>query len=205
MKNVIKLSVLAFIAIVVSLVGCESPGRLASKVEGDWSGTPIRFNRKMPVSGEMTPLFHFERSGSRSGGTMTVSADVAVMMPVNAPIDSAGVAAVSATASGIATVTGVWEADDDNDIDLVFDLSTLTITLNPLVEFELADMWSANDVPVAHRVSDAVQKTFAKQMKRAVTQTLRDMDKLKDIKFVNSDSLMVCKFAGSKQMLHRID
>ena len=193
MTNSVRFSLIAVVAALAALAGCETPGRLAKNVEGDWSGTPVRFDKKIPVNGEFTPVFSFVRASNRAGGEMTLSARLSVMMPVNAPIDSIGTTAVSATAAGLATVRGTWEADGDDDIDLAFDLSTLVINMDPEVEFELANVWASGDVPTQRTVSEAVKKSFVKQMRDAMTSALHD-----------KGTKMTCKFADVRQTLNRV-
>lgn len=204
MTNSVRFSLIAVVAALAALAGCETPGRLAKNVEGDWSGTPVRFDKKIPVNGEFTPVFSFVRASNRAGGEMTLSARLSVMMPVNAPIDSIGTTAVSATAAGLATVRGTWEADGDDDIDLAFDLSTLVINMDPEVEFELANVWASGDAPTQRTVSEAVKKSFVKQMRDAMTSALHEMDDIDDIKFIDKGTKMTCKFADVRQTLNRV-
>lgn len=203
MKNFAKLTLITAFAAFFAVAGCETSGRLAKKIDGDWSGTPVKFNKKMPVNGEFTPVFSFTKT-SGAGGDVTLSAQMAVMIPVNAPIDSLGTTAVSATASGVATVRGTWLADDGDDIDLAWDLSTLVVNMDPDVEFELANVWTSTDVPTTRTVSDAVKKNFVRQMTDGMTAALKEIDDIDDIKFVESDTRLNCKFADMRQTLRRV-
>lgn len=202
MKKNIAIAALALLAGVVGLTSCRNASSLAKEINGDWSGTPVRFAKKTMVDGSFTPVFRFEQNGSQAGGNLELSAQISVTLPVNAPIDSAGTTAVSATAAGLATVRGSWVATDDDEVKLTFDMATLNIDIDPDVQFELADIWTSTDVPTVRTVSDAVTRTFLKEMNLGMTTALQKMDELDDIKI--QDNLMKCEFLDSHQTLNRV-
>lgn len=193
------------IAVMLALVGgtaltaCNGAASLGRKVEGEWSGSTMRVDRKLADEMTMTPTFRFAK-----GGELTMVAQLGVMMPVNSPIDSLGTSAVSATAAGMATVRGTWRATDDDDIDLTFDMSTLDITMDPDVEFELANVWTASDVPTTRTVSEPVRRAFVKQMTEGMTSTLSKLNELDDVRIDKSGKLMTAKFLKTKQTLSRV-
>lgn len=193
------------IAVMLALVGgtaltaCNGAASLGRKVEGEWSGSTMRVDRKLADEMTMTPTFRFAK-----GGELTMVAQLGVMMPVNSPIDSLGTSAVSATAAGMATVRGTWRATDDDDIDLTFDMSTLDITMDPDVEFELANVWTASDVPTTRTVSEPVRRAFVKQMTEGMTSTLSKLDEFDDVRIDKSGKLMTAKFLKTKQTLSRV-
>lgn len=200
--SLMKSSLIALAGCLVALAGCQTASSLSKKVEGDWSGTPIRFDKKTEVDGTFTPVFRFERRGNSPGGDFTLSARVSVTMPVNAPIDSLGTSAVSATAAGLATVSGTWHASDIDEIDLTYDMSTMVVNMDPDVTFELANIWTSADTPTVRTVPDAVKKAFVKQMTDAMTYTLRKLDDLDDVSI--KENLMSCEFLKQDHTLNRV-
>lgn len=202
-KIMMKVAVIAALGAATALTACDGKASLAKKIEGEWSGAPMRVDRKLADEMTMTPTFRFERQGSATAGELTMLAQVSVMMPVNAPIDSAGTSAVSATAAGLATVRGTWCATDDDDIDLSFDMSTVDVTMDPDVEFELANIWASADVPTTRTVAEPVRRAFVKQMTDGFKATLSKLDELDDIRFQQPENQLTCKFLKSKQILHR--
>lgn len=202
MQTTYKLSLIMLIAGLATLAGCKTATSLAKEIDGDWSGTPMRMDKKVVSDGTFTPVFRFVRSRSQAGGDFEMSAQLSVMMPVNAPIDSTGTSAVSATAAGIATVRGVWQADDEDEIKLTFDMSTLVINMDPDVEFELANIWTSSDVPSTRTVAEPVRRAFVKQMTDGISAACRQLDDIDDIHI--RDNVMTCKYLGSRQTLTRI-
>lgn len=202
-KLLLKLSCVLALGTCAALTACDDASSLAKKIEGEWSGNAMRVDRKLADEMTMTPVFRFERQGSSSGGELTVVAQLSVMMPVNAPIDSLGTSAVSATAAGLASVRGSWRATDDDDIDLTFDMSTLDITMDPDVEFELANVWTASDTPTTRTVGERVRRAFVKQMTDGMTATLKRLDDIDDIHINKENNSLTCKFLKQKQTLTR--
>lgn len=198
----LKVAAIAVAGLFITLTGCETASRLAKNISGEWSGTPVRFSKKTDINGEFTPIFRFEQNGNTKGGDFTLSAQLSVMLPVNAPIDSLGTDAISATAAGIATVRGTWIASDDDEIKLRFDMSTLVVNMDPDIQFELANIWTSTDTPTERTASDAVRKAFTKQMTDGMTYSLGRLDELDDIHI--KENLMTAKFLGQKQTLSRI-
>lgn len=193
---------IALVVGIASLVGCKTSGRLAQEIEGDWSGTPIQFNKKLMINGSYTPVVRFERNGEQAGGAVEFSAQLSVTMPVNAPIDSAGTTAVSATAAGLATVRGRWEVHDADEVKLTFDMSTLVVDMDPDVQFELANIWTSGDAPLTQRVSDAATKAFVKQMTEGITAELEKLDEIDDIRI--KENLMRCEFLDKERTFNRV-
>ncbi len=198
-KTMLKIAVMLALVGGTALTACNGAASLGRKVEGEWSGSTMRVDRKLADEMTMTPTFRFAK-----GGELTMVAQLGVMMPVNSPIDSLGTSAVSATAAGMATVRGTWRATDDDDIDLTFDMSTLDITMDPDVEFELANVWTASDVPTTRTVSEPVRRAFVKQMTEGMTSTLSKLDEFDDVRIDKSGKLMTAKFLKTKQTLSRV-
>lgn len=197
-----KFALIGVVGMILTVAGCQTASSLAKDVEGDWSGNTVRFSKKSDINGDFTPTFRFSRQGNSKGGALELMAQLSVMMPVNAPIDSAGTSAVSATAAGMATVRGTWFASDDDEIDLRFDMSTLVVNMDPDVQFELANIWTSTDTPTERTVPEAVKKAFVKQMTDAMTYTLQRLDELDDVHV--KDNLMTAKFLGQRQTMSRI-
>lgn len=202
MSNALKFSTMILIVAVASFMGCTTSSDLAERVTGQWSGTTMEFKKKTMINGSFTPTFRFDRTESQSGGAVSMTAMVSVTMPVDAPIDTLGTTAVSATASGLATVSGTWEAEDGDEVKLHFDMSTLVVDVDPDVNFELANVWTSTDVPTERTVPAAVYKSFEKQMTEGLTSSLKRLDEIDDIQV--KDGLMTCKYLGKPQTLHRI-
>lgn len=191
------LSLLSVVAAVAFTTACESPTRLASKIEGTWSTSPQRFDKEIVGQGTYTPVFQFTRSDRRPEGSVVISAQLSVTMPVNAPVDSLGAAPVSATAAGLATISGIWTADDDDELKIALDPSTLDITMDPDVQFAIADVFTDYDTDSISKVSPQVMRAFAEEARRGMTDVISRINELDDIDF-QSDAMFTAKLNGTK-------
>ena len=181
---------------------CDSPSRLASKVEGAWSGTSQRFDKKVVGDGTYTPVYEFTRTDKRPSGNVTLSAQVSVTMPINSQVNAEGTAPVSATAAALATVSGYWTADDDDEIKIAFDASTLTITMDPDVQFAIADVYTNFDTDSVATVSAPVMKAFREQVRRGMDQVISKTREFDDIHFP-ADAIMTAKVGKTRQTFAR--
>lgn len=202
MSNTLKFSSMFIIVAVAAFIGCTTASDMARQVAGQWSGTTQQFEKKTMIDGSFTPTFRFDRVEGQNGGAMTMTAMVSVTMPVDAPVDSEGTTAVSATASGLATVSGTWNIDDVDEIEITYDMSTLVIDVDRDVTFEWANVWTSTDQPTERTVPEAAYKAFEKQMREGMTASLKKLDELDHIKC--EDGMMTCNYLGSRQTLHRI-
>lgn len=197
-KTSVVLTAMAVIATMLYVTACESPSRLASKIEGAWSGTSERFDKKVVGDGTYTPVYEFTRTENRPEGTVLLSAQVSVTMPINSQVNADGTAPVSATAAGLATVRGIWTADDDDEVKIAFDPSTLTVTMDPDVQFAIADVYTAFDTDSTATVTPQVMKAFREQVERGINDVVARVNEFDDIHF-NSDQMMTAKVGKTRR------
>lgn len=181
---------------------CDSSSRLASKIEGVWSGTSERFDKQIVGDGTYTPVYEFVRTDKKPDGSVTLSAQVSVTMPINSQVNAEGTAPVSATAAALATVSGTWFADDDDEIKIAFDPSTLTVTMDPDVQFAIADVYTSFDTDSVATVPAPVMKSFSEQVRRGMNDVISKVNEFDDIHF-NSDSMMSAKIAKTRRTFAR--
>lgn len=196
-KLSMAISVLSVAATVAFTTACESPTRLASRIEGTWSTSPQKFNKEVVGQGTYVPLLEFTRPDKRPEGSVTLTAQLSIIMPINAPVDSMGATPVSATAAGVATISGIWTADDDDEVKIALDPSTLDITMDPDVQFAIADVFTDYDTDSVAGVSHQVMRAFAEQARQGMTDVISHFNELDDIKFP-SDAMFTAKLNGTR-------
>lgn len=183
------------------LVSCgESPSRLASDIEGTWSGVPEQFRRQLMIDGQFTPAYQFVRnSDSKTSGVVTQTSQVAVILPFTTnATDSAGNTPVSVTASALATVTGVWSAVDDDDIMLSFDMNTLKIDVDPDAEYLYADPRLSTDIPRVQPIDGNVRSAVTALVKKGMTDVVGNIREIEDVKV--KDGMMRCEIGKHNKL-----
>ena len=201
-----KTSAILTAIVVVATLGyvtaCDSPSRLASQIAGAWSGTSVRFDKKTVSDGTYTPVYEFTRAGAANEGTVTMTAQVSVTLPINAQVNAEGAAPVSATAAAVATVNGVWHADDDDEIKIAFDPATLKVDVDPDVQFAVADVFTNFDTDESSTVAPQVLKAFSDQVTRGMNDVITRTHEFDDIHFT-SDDMMTAKIHKTRQTFVR--
>lgn len=198
-------AILTAIAVVATLgyvTACDSSSRLASKISGAWSGTSVRFDKHQVVDGTYTPIYEFSRTGNATEGTVTMTAQVAVTLPINSQVNAEGSAPVSATAAAVATVNGVWHADDEDEIKLAFDPATLTVDVDPDIQFAIANVMTNFDTDSTATVTPAVMKAFKDQVTRGMNDVITRTHEFDDIHFT-ADDMMTAKIHKTRQTFVR--
>lgn len=201
-KTSVVWTALAVAATMLYVTACDSPSHLASKIEGAWSGTSERFDKRIVGDGTYTPVYEFSRPDNRPDGTVSMTAQVSVTMPINSQVNAEGTAPVSATAAAVATVSGVWTATDEDEVKIAFDPSTLTVTMDPDVQFAIADVYTTFDTDSTATVSAQVMKAFREQVIRGMDEVISRVDEFDDIHF-NSDAMMTTKVGKTRRTFAR--
>ena len=201
-KTSVVLTSLVVAGTILFTTACESPSRLASKIEGIWSGSSERFDKQVVGDGTYTPVYEFSRSDNRPEGTVTLSAQVSITMPINSQVNAEGTAPVSATAAALATVSGYWIADDEDEVKIAFDASTLAITMDPDVQIAIADVYTAFDTDSVATVPAPVMKAFREQVNRGMNAVISRTHEFDDIRFP-ADAIMTAKVGKTRQTFAR--
>lgn len=196
------LTALVVVATLGYVTACDSPSRLASKIAGTWSGTSVRFDKKAVGDGTYTPVYEFTRAGASNEGSVTMTAQVSVTLPINSQINAEGTAPVSATAAAVATVSGVWHADDEDEIKIAFDPATLKVDVDPDIQFAIADVFTDFDTDSVATVTPRIMKAFSDQVSRGMNDVITQTHEFDDIHFT-SDNMMTAKIHKTRQTFVR--
>lgn len=155
MNKTLTLAVAGLCAL--GLASCNEEAKLASQVEGIWSGTTTQMNQGKKQKGgdasaitgatvnSVTPSFTFTPDESvKNGGKVIYSGVYSISQPVNSA--TVGVP-FKVTANVKTTASGTWQAVDDDEITVTFDATSVNTTLDPQsVAFSYAEL---TDKPVS--------------------------------------------------------
>lgn len=162
-------------AMTVAVSSCESPSRLASHIEGQWSGTTERITDTDFSYVTMTPAYEFVRNaeGDRTSGTVSLTAQIDVSMPADGfPVDSVGETPVSFSVAAVVTASGTWKAMDDDEIAVSFTPATVLSSIDSKAVCEFASPLMTTDkaqtVELPKAVIDAVDRQLTSTMRTYV-------------------------------------
>ena len=112
------------------ITSCDSKAKLAEAVQGEWTGNPEKVLDTGAASASMVRILEFTRGAADTEGSVTMSALITVenTMQHNDSI----VSPLQITASGTATITGVYQAKDDDDIAISLDATSMTVNVDPI-------------------------------------------------------------------------
>lgn len=193
-----KLVYLALGAMVsVGIVSCDKNAKLASEIEGVWSGNATviskdshkekQDNNAKPLGAKVnsiTPSFTFTPDASvKNGGKLTFSG----VYSVNQAVSSQSVdVPFEATANVRATGQGTWTAKDDDEIIVMMDASTISTTVDSasvaLGYAVLTDKPVAELESLKEQILPNITTSFSAEVKKNVTS----IHKLDDIKIKGS-------------------
>lgn len=188
MKKMIMMSV-ALAAASLLFSSCDNKEKLSKALNGVWAGAPEQITDTGAAKASMIRSFEFTPTGNSGEGnvTMTVFITVENTMPASDSI----VTPLTITATGSATLTGVYQATNDDEIKVNLDASLPTVDVDPdAVQLNynvLTDASASNvtalksgaEILVRQQVSHAAQKVFS------------DLTEIDDIKI--SRNLMSCE------------
>ena len=128
MKKIIMMSV-ALAAASLLFSSCDNKEKLSKALNGVWAGAPEQITDTGAAKASMIRSFEFTPTGNSGEGnvTMTVFITVENTMPASDSI----VTPLTITATGSATLTGVYQATDDDEIKVNLDASLPTVDVDP--------------------------------------------------------------------------
>ena len=126
-KILIALCCMGAMLTVVS--SCDSKGRLAEAVGGEWTGNPERLLDTGAASATMVRMMEFSPGEVATEGTITMTAIITVENTMQ--FNESAVTPLTITATGTATITGTYQVRDHDDILVGLDATSLSVSVDP--------------------------------------------------------------------------
>ncbi|MDE6644030.1 MAG: hypothetical protein K2K27_08025 [Muribaculaceae bacterium] len=187
MKKILRL--LPAIALVLMASSCNSDSKLAKDINGTWASSPERLTDNIGNSSSIIRILEFNKLPEKNGGTLTMSGLISVnsTVPQGDGIESP----ISYTASGVATIQGEWTVDDDDEIKIFLDGTTMKIDVDPdgvVLDYNVLTGTSTPD-------TTAIKPVLAGMVKKAISTGVEtkffNAKKIDDIKI--KDNIMSCE------------
>ncbi len=168
-----------------ALVSCNDNARLASEVQGTWTGTPENFTDNSVVTATILETFDFVSDGTviakgSHGGSVVIVGMITASTQVVA--DAGLVEPLSLTATAKSTISGTWTVIDDDEIALSLNLQSLAVDVDPSTLVVEGNVLTGNDTPKIDSIRPSVAATIGASMKRALENRYASFRHLDDVK-----------------------
>ena len=173
-------------------------------VIGTWTATPTRIdNISAACDASATFSISFTESENNAEcGDVLISAVIDANQPVEAEestLDQPYEVSVAATA----IISGKWsyEKDDDEDIVVTLDPTTLTVNVDPNGITFSNDVLTGTQHPMLDSLSNSTASAWKKSITKALGERLFQINKISDIKV--SNDIMSCEIRDRDYTLRR--
>lgn len=189
-KTILNIAVVA--AGMMSAFGfssCDSKQKLSEELSGVWTGQEETLTNTGAARASMVRMLQFTPTGSKGEGDFTMTAYITVnnTMPATDEI----VTPITITASGTATITGVYQAKDDDELILNLDASSLTIDVDPEAVELKYDVLTQQSAPEIETLKPAAEVLVNQQIEHSARSAFSNLTEIDDIKI--SNNLMSCE------------
>lgn len=197
-KNMKKISFLLSVSIasVLAFTSCNSRAKLAESIQGQWTGNPERVLDTGAASASAVRVLEFTAGSTPTEGSVTMSALITVenTMPFNDSIQTP----LTISAAGIATITGVYQAKDHDELLISLDATSLTTEVDPDGVQLNYNIVSGESGSSADKLKPAAVVLSRQQITRAAQSILSNISVIDDI-HVNGN-IMKCEI-GHKDIV----
>ncbi len=168
---------------------CDSRQKLSEEVQGIWAGAPEQLTSTGAARATMVRALEFTPTGDAGEGNVTLTAYITVenTMPANDSI----VTPMTITAAGTATITGLYQAKDDDDMLINLDDSSLSVTVDPEGVQLNYDILSGDSGSQLSTLRPAAVILASQQIEHAARNVFFNLSEIEDIKVNNN--IMECE------------
>lgn len=179
----------AMAALLPFMTACDSKAKLAEAVQGRWNGNPETVLDTGAASASMSRILEFTKGAADTEGSVTMTAMITVenTMQFNDSI----VAPLQITASGTATITGVYQAKDDDELTISLDATSMTVNVDPDAVQLNYNIQTENSAPMVEKLKPGAAILATQQINRAAQNAFSNISEIDDIKI--NGNIMRCE------------
>lgn len=198
MKKTLFLPI-AFTALLLS--GCNERQKLSEDLQGVWAGAPETLADTGAAKASMVRLMEFNPTGDNGEGSVTMTTFITVenVMPANDSI----VTPLTITASGTATISGIYQARDDDEITLSLDASSMTVNVDPQAVRLNYDVLDGESSSTLTHLKPAASVLATQQITHAAQRVFANLTEMDDIEI--KKDLMLCELHHKDLTFRRQD
>lgn len=181
-KVIIALCCMGAMLTVVS--SCDSKGRLAEAVKGEWTGNPERMLDTGAASATMVRMMEFSPGEVATEGTVTMTDIITVENTMQ--FNEAVVTPLTITATGTATITGTYQVRDHDDILVGLDATSLSVSVDSDAVQLNYNIVSEDSAPMVEKLKPGAAVLATQQINRAAQNAFANITEIEDIHIKNN-------------------
>lgn len=184
---------------IFAISSCDSKQKLSENLSGIWTGQEEKLTDTGAARASMVRMLQFTPTGTKGEGDFTMTANITVdnTMPSTDNI----VTPLSITASGTATITGVYQVKDHDELILNLDASSLTIDVDPEAVELNYNVLTEQSAPEVETLKPAALVLVNQQIEHAARSAFANITEIDDIHI--SNILMKCEIGHSDLTFRR--
>lgn len=166
---------------------------------GQWvSSAPVSLKGEIPAASQATAqlTFDFSTGTERKSGPVMLTSDIDLTQPVSG--DSSFVSPYEVSVAATASVNGTWTyaSDDDDELVLSFDMSTLNVVVDPHGVTFSQNLLTGTQQPVLDSLTTVTAERWKAQVKGAVTQQLSRFSMVDDVEVSDNRNVLTFEVRG---------
>lgn len=192
------LTALAILSI-FAISSCDSKQKLSKDLNGIWAGQEEKLTDTGAARASMVRMLQFTPTGTSGEGNFTMTAYITVenTMPANDSI----VTPMTITASGTATITGVYQAKEDDELIINLDPSSLSIDVDPEAVQMNYNVLTTQNASELETLKPAAAVLVNQQIEKAARSVFANITEIDDIHI--SNAMLKCEIGHSDLTFRR--
>lgn len=184
---------------IFAISSCDSKQKLSEDLSGIWTGQEEQLTNTGAARASMVRMLQFTPTGTKGEGDFTMTAYITVdnTMPSNDEV----VTPLTITASGVATITGVYQVKDGDELILNLDASSLSINVDPdavELKYNVLTEQSGSEVET---LKPAAAVLVNQQIEQAARSAFSNITEIDDIHIAST--VMKCEIGHSDLTFRR--
>lgn len=171
------------------MTSCDSKAKLAEAVQGEWTGNPEKVLDTGAASASMVRMLEFTKGAADTEGSVTMTAMISVENTMQS--NDSIVTPLQITASGTATITGVYQAKDHDELTISLDATSMTVNVDPDAVKLNYNIVTENSEPLIAKLKPGAAILATQQINRAAQNAFSNITEIDDIKI--NGNIMRCE------------
>lgn len=180
---------MAVAAVLPLMTSCNSKAKLAEALQGEWSGNPETILDTGAASASMVRMLEFTRGAADTEGSITMTAMITVENTMQS--NDSIVTPLQITASGTATITGVYQVKDDDELTISLDATSMTVDVDSDAVQLNYNIVTEQSAPLVEKLKPGAAILATQQINRAAQNAFSNITEIDDIKI--DGSIMRCE------------